>query len=125
MKSFIQLDDLEVYQIARKMSSRAWEIYKHLNWQDQKIMGDQFIESTDSIGANIAEGYRRFHYLDKIRFYYISRASLSESCTHWLELLNERRKITEDDFSHMKELSEMLSIKLTNFINATYNSKVN
>ena len=125
MKEFIQLKDLKVYQLARKMSSIAWEIYTDLTWQDRKIIGDQFIESTDSIGANIAEGYRRYHYLDKIKFYYNSRASLSESCTHWLELLYERKKTNTIRFNSMKDLSEELSLKLTNFINATYNSKKN
>ncbi|GIV44793.1 MAG: hypothetical protein KatS3mg035_1916 [Bacteroidia bacterium] len=31
-------------------------------------MGDQFVRATDSIGANIAEGYGRFHYLEKLKF---------------------------------------------------------
>ena len=107
------------------MSSIAWEIYEGLSWQDKKIMGDQFIESTDSVGSNIAEGYRRYHYLDKIKFYYTSRASLSESCAHWLELLYERKKTSKDKHDSMKAISEKLSLKLTNFIKATYNSKNN
>ena len=55
-------------------------------------MGDQFIEAVDSVGANIAEGYGRFHYLDRIKFYYNSRASLIECNEHWIELLKERKK---------------------------------
>ena len=43
-------------------------IYSQMNFEDKKIIGDQFIRSTDSVGANIAEGYSRFHYLDKVRF---------------------------------------------------------
>lgn len=86
-------------------------------------MGDQFIESTDSVGANIAEGYKRYHYLDKIKFYYNSRASLSESCKHWLELLYERGKINQKDFEAAKELEKKLSVKLANFISTTYNSR--
>ena len=86
------LNDLEVYKLARELSKIGWEIYQNLNWQTKKIMGDQFIESTDSVGANIAEGYGRFHYLDKIKFYYNSRASLIECNEHWIELLKERKK---------------------------------
>jgi four helix bundle protein len=67
-KKYIALKDLEVYQLSRKLSDSAWRIYEGLNWQDKKIMGDQFIESSDSVGANIAEGYRRYHYLDKIKY---------------------------------------------------------
>ena len=88
-------------------------------------MGDQFIEATDSIGANIAEGYSRFHYLDKIKFYYTSRASLSECNDHWLELLLERKKIKDENHKKFKTIAEQLSIKLNNFITTTYNSKNN
>lgn len=121
-REFIVLKDLEVYRLARELSRLAWLIYGPLNWRDKKIMGDQFIESTDSIGANIAEGYRRYHYLDRIKFYYNSRSSLSESCCHWLELLLERGKITGVQFEEMNIVAEKLSIKLTNFINSTYRS---
>ena len=64
-KKHIPLEDLEIYRLGRKLSKLGWEIYSELSWQDKKIMGDQFITATDSFGANIVEGYRRYHYLDK------------------------------------------------------------
>jgi four helix bundle protein len=91
---YIPLKDLKVYQLARKLSALAWNIYSKMSFEDKKIMGDQFIRSSDSIGANIAEGYSRYHYLDKVRFYYNSRASQSEATDHWLDLLFERNKIS-------------------------------
>ena len=121
--SYIPLKDLEVYKLSRELSSLGWEIYDRLSWNDKNVMGNQFIQSLDSVGANIAEGYRRFHYLDKIKFYYNSRASLSESCSHWLELLYERQKLEKDSFDKLRNLSEKLSVKLSNFIAATYKSK--
>ncbi len=86
-------------------------------------MGDQFISATDSVGANIAEGYGRFHYLDKIKFYYNSRGSLSECSDHWLELLNERGKIQKPEFEAYKKIAVELSVKLNKFINSTYKAK--
>ncbi len=118
---YITVKDLVVYQLARKLSSLAWKIYEKMDWQIRKIMGDQFITATDSVGANIVEGYGRFHYRDKIRFYYISRASLSESVSHWLELLLERNKISNDEYTEIKQVSDELQIKLNNFIGTTYN----
>jgi len=113
-KTFITIKDLQVYQLSRKLSTIAWDIYS-------KIIGDQFIRATDSIGANIAEGYSRFHFLDKVRFYYNARASQSESTDHWLELLFERNKINQQVFDEYKSISKDLQIKLNNFIKFTKN----
>ena len=117
---FIQLHDLNVYKLSRELSKLAWKTYEQLSWNDKKVMGDQFIEAVDSVGANIAEGYRRYHRLDKIKFYYTSRASLSEACDHWLELLFERGKVPGDSLLGMKDIANKLAIKLANFINSTY-----
>ena len=120
-KEFIEAKDLKVYQLARQLSKMAWNIYESLSWQDKKIMGDQFIESTDSVGANIIEGYGRYHYLDKIRFYYIARASLNESAIHWLELLLDRNKINHEQYKEMIDVAKDVQVKLNNFIGSTFN----
>ena len=122
MGDYIALEDLEVYKLARELSREAWGIYRSLEWDDRKIMGNQFIESIDSVGANIAEGYKRYHYLDKAKFYYNSRASLSECCFHWLELLNERGKVDVKETERIKKIGNKLEIKLNNFIKTTTNS---
>jgi four helix bundle protein len=120
-KTFITIKDLQVYQLSRKLSTIAWDIYSKKSFEEKKIIGDQFIRATDSIGANIAEGYSRFHFLDKVRFYYNARASQSESTDHWLELLFERNKINQQVFDEYKSISKDLQIKLNNFIKFTKN----
>lgn len=119
-RKHILLKDLEVYKLARELSKIGWEIYRDLDWQTKKIMGDQFITATDSFGANVAEGYNRYHYLDKIKFFYNARASLAEASDHWLELLKERDKIKESSYKKYKEIANKSSLKLQNFINANY-----
>lgn len=120
---YILLKDLEVYQLARQLSKIGWEIYEIFDWETKKIIGFQFIESTDSVGANISEGYKRFHYLDRIKFFYNARASLSEADDHWIELLLERNKTTKEKYLKFKETAKMLAIKLSNFISAVYKAK--
>ena len=71
----------------------AWDIYSQMSVEDKKMMGDQFFRAVDSIGANIAEGYGSYHYLDKLRFYYNSRASHFEACNHWLESFKRKKQI--------------------------------
>lgn len=120
---YILLKDLEVYTLARELSTLGWEIYNGLDWETKQINGIQFIKSTDSVGANIAEGYSRFHYLDKIKFFYNSRGSLTEANDHWIELLKDRNKVSNVNYKKYKSIAVRLSIKLNNFIKSTYKVK--
>jgi len=114
----MRLKDLEIYKISRKISKKAWKIYERSNWEDKKIMGDQWIESIDSIGANIAEGFGRFHYLDKNKFNYNARGSLLEAI-HWTELLEERKKLNTDEIAFFASEFEELHLKLNSYIKST------
>ncbi len=120
--NYIKLEDLDVYRLSREISEKAWSVYKDFGWRIKKIVGDQFIRSIDSIGANIAEGYGRYHYLDKIKFYYNARGSLLEA-KHWLGLLEERKLIEPSEASFLKEELRSLGIKLNRFINSTFKAK--
>lgn len=122
-KEYIELENLEVYQLARKLSAIGWEIYEKLAWQDKKLIGDQFIESTDSAGANIAEGYGRYHWLDRIKFYYNSRASFFEARKHWIDLMYERKKVSNELYEAYNDTGRKFLIKLNNFISSTYKTK--
>ena len=115
---FMELNDLEIYKIAKEISCDAWNIYKVFDWQTKKIIGDQFISAIDSVGANIAEGFGRFHYLDRNKFNYNARGSLVES-SHWLYLLNEREIINAEEYNKLDYKLKQLSIKLNNYINST------
>lgn len=114
----MELEDLEIYQLARKISREVWEIYEKLNWQDKKIMGDQFISAIDSVGANISEGFGRYHYLDKNKFNYNARGSLLESI-YWLEILKERGKINNEPYDSLNKKIKDLHRKINNYINST------
>lgn len=81
------------------------------------------ISAIDSVGANIAEGYARFHFLDRIKFYYISRASLSEGVEHWIDLGLERKLVEKSEFDDIYSVSKNLQIKLNKQINTTYEAK--
>ncbi len=122
-KRYISLRDLEIYKLAKELSTIAWKIYENLPWQNKKTIGNQFIDAIDSVGANIAEGYNRYHYLDKIKFYYNARGSLAEGCDHWLELLYNRQMTNSEEYDKMKKIQKELTIKLNNFIAITYKYK--
>lgn len=117
-REYLSLEKLEVYRLARELSRFGWPIYMGFAWQVKKVIGDQFLESTDSIGANIAEGYGRFHYLDKAKFYYNARGSLLESC-HWMNLLKERGLVSLEEWEKYQSVYTELAPKLNGLIRAT------
>jgi four helix bundle protein len=101
------------------MAEKIWSIVITWDYFSKDTIGKQLVKAADSIAANLSEGYGRYHYLDKVRFYYNSRASHYEAFTHWLELLLEREKISKIEFDTISETALKLQVKLNNFISST------
>jgi four helix bundle protein len=120
--SYVPLNQLDVYQISCEYSDEGWKIYESLPQTIQFHIGSQMIDSVDSVGANIAEDYGRFHFLDKIRFYYTARGSLFES-KHWLDLLFKRKFIANEKYQELMILYKRIQICLNILINSVYRSK--
>jgi four helix bundle protein len=114
----MKLSDLEIYRISEEISNKGWAIYNKFTWQEKRIIGEQFIRAIDSIGANIAEGFGRYHYLDKNRFNYNARGSLLESI-HWLDLLYKRSIINNEEYETIYSELKKLHLKLNNYIKIT------
>ena len=112
------LGNLQVYQSALELSEKAWEIYIRIPKEFRFEMGSQFLRSIDSIGANIAEGYGRFHYKDEAKFYYNARGSLWEA-KHWLLLLRKRNLIDESIFKNTLDTLNVAGKLLNAFIAST------
>ena len=111
------LEDLEIYQIALKISDLAWEIYKTLPKEFKYSTNQQFLDSSDSIGANISEGYGRFHYKDSLKFYYNATGSLYEA-QFWLNRLQKRNLVSDVLYNELQSLIDIEKLKLNNFINS-------
>ncbi len=111
----MKLEDLEIYQIALKISDLAWEIYQNLPREFRFTIGQQFLDASDSIGANIAEGFGRFHYKDSLKFYYNSRGSLYETI-NWIGRLQRRSLISPDHLYLMQKYTHEEKIVLNKFI---------
>ena len=123
-KKYIKLEDLDVYNISRELSRMAWDLYSESKMEEKIIIIQQFLRSIDSIGANIAEGYGRYHFLDKVKFYYNARASMFEA-KHWLYLLKERELIVSEKYDLFIEKLESLSLKLNAYIKSNKDKKLN
>ena len=75
------------------------------------------VKSSDSIGANIAEGTGRGSFGDNKRFAKIARASLFET-KHWLRRAYRRKLLSESQIDELKSLIEKLSPKISAYINS-------
>ena len=116
-EGYLKLNELLPYRSAIELGRDCWKIYESMNWEVKKIIGSQFITAVDSIGANIAEGYGRFHFLDRIKFYYNARGSLVEA-KHWMLLLKERNFIAEELFIELIEKTNILNKEINTYIKA-------
>jgi len=99
---YIPLEELEIYQMAMEIGEIVWAWVDRWEYFPKVTLGKQFVDSADSIAANIAEGYCRFHFKDKRNFYYYARGSLSETKT-WTTKSNNRGLITEEENSLLYE----------------------
>lgn len=82
--------ELDCWKEARKLRIWSSELVKKLPLHEEKRLKDQIIRSSRSVSANIAEGYGRFGYKDSIRFYMMSRASISELIEHLIVAYDEQ-----------------------------------
>jgi four helix bundle protein len=115
IKSF---EDLEVWQLSKDLTIEVYRITK--DFPKDEIFGitNQIKRVALSVPANIAEGFGRFHYLDKVKFYLNARGSLFELKSHLLIALDLKlidQRVTEDLISNI----DRLGVKINNFITAT------
>ncbi|MEZ4634841.1 MAG: four helix bundle protein [Caldilineaceae bacterium] len=81
----------------------------------RETLGRQIVRSADSVGANIVEGYGRYHYGDQVRFLYIARGSLFET-SYWLRRAHKRGLINGDTLERANIFLDELRRKLNLFI---------
>ena len=118
-KEFLQLNDVQPYKTALKLSNYVWEIVIRWDYFAKDTVGKQFVKAVDSISANIAEGFGRYFKKDKINFYRYSNGSVKESFD-WNEKAKIRNLINKDDYQHIlgelqklpKEINQL--VKITN-----------
>lgn len=110
-------ENLRIYQLAEKIADLTWEIVTKWDYFAKSTVGIQLVNSVDSIGANIAEGYGRGSHADNRRFAKISRGSLFE-VKHWLKRAYKRNLLTEDEITNLQEIVNELTPKLSAYINS-------
>jgi len=80
-------EDLDCFKLALDVIVNAHAFAKTLPVEEKYDLAPQIRQSSKSVTANIAEGYGRYHYLDRLKFYSNARGSLNETLGH---LINAR-----------------------------------
>lgn len=70
--------DLVVWQQGHKLVVMVYKITKNFPKEELYSLTDQMRRASSSITANIAEGFGRQGYKEKLQFYYLSKGSLNE-----------------------------------------------
>ena len=101
------LEDVRVLKSAEQIADPIYKIASR--WDDfaKDVVGKQICRAADSIGANIAESFGRFHFGEKIQFLYYARGSLFET-KYWLNRASARELMSSTDSqSYVTRLSDI------------------
>lgn len=111
----LKLEELEIYQLALEVGEDVWALVSRWGYFPRSTIGKQFVDSADSISANIAEGYGRFFYKDRKNFCYYSRGSLMET-KNWAIKAAIRSLISDPEHDELLNKLKILHHKLNVYI---------
>lgn len=111
----MKLEDLNIYNQANDLGDSIWVIVQSWDYFQKDTIGKQLVRSTDSISANIAEGYGRFFFKENRNFCYYSRGSLLET-KNWITKSYKRNLIDRPTFDKLLLEIENLHRSLNGYI---------
>ena len=82
MSKIKEFTDLKIWQEGHRLLLFIYKITEKFPKRENCLLIDQMRRSAASITANIAEGFGRHSYKEKIQFYYLSQGSLTELKNH-------------------------------------------
>lgn len=114
----LKIEDIKSYELGNVACDKVWDVVSNRKYFDKDTVGEQFVRATDSIPANIAEGFGRFHYLDSIKFYYYARGSVYET-QFWCKKAYKRNLINKKDYDSVMKNLRLLPKELNTLIKVT------
>jgi four helix bundle protein len=120
----MDIDDLRVYELAMQLAEKVWGVVLKWDAFAKYSILKQYTKAADSIGANISEGFGRFHFKDSKKFLYYSRGSLFETRT-WTIKAHNRNLISDEEYNDLIANILDLGIKLNNYINTIGKTSTN
>jgi four helix bundle protein len=115
--AFEGLEKLRVYVAAEAIGDKMWNEVAQWESFERWTLGKQLVESADSISANIAESYGRYHPKDVVNFLYHARGSLFETVS-WINKARKRKLITSPKAGELLADPNRLAPQLNAYINS-------
>ena len=119
--------DLKIYQLARIINEEIFQLTERFPKSELYSLVDQVRRSSQSVIANIAEGFGRRSYLQEyVRFLIFAQASCDETREHVITAHN-RKYCTDEEFKLVDDELDHLGRMLTLFIRSlrATNKRVN
>ena len=110
----LKFEDLRVLKAAETVADDVWR--RVMRWETfaRDVVGKQLARAIDSVGANIAEAYGRFHYGEKLQFLYYARGSLFEA-KYWLNRSLKRNLISSEQIDNYTSQVTDLARQINSF----------
>jgi four helix bundle protein len=104
--------DLKVWKLSHKLSIEVSELVKTFPKDEKYDLADQMRRSSRSIPSEIAEGFGRFHFNDKLTFYERGQSSLLELRNHFEEAKGNKY-INNKQYNYYKKKMNEIGFLLT------------
>jgi four helix bundle protein len=109
-------EELRCYQLATALLKASHRLAKHLPDCEKYNLASQLRRAALSTILNIAEGYGRFHFPDKLRFFYYARGSLFETPSGFIAA-HAVGYIDDEQIAWARETTAQAGIALNGYIN--------
>lgn len=116
----MKIDDLEIYNLSMDLSDKIWNMVLKWDYFAKDTFGKQWVRASDSVAANISEGFGRYTSKDSKNFYIIARGSMQETRT-WLEKAFRRKLISETEYNIILNDWSITNFKLISFLKSHSN----
>ncbi len=107
-------EDLHVLKTAEEIADAIWKQTTQWDEYARDVAGKQLARAADSIGANIAESFGRFHFGEKLQFLYFARGSLFET-KYWLNRVIARKLMSSAEAQDYIARLTLLARQLNTF----------
>jgi four helix bundle protein len=120
MGKYLGFEDTTIWKEAHSAVLAIYEMSKKFPSEERFALLSQMRRAAVSIEANIAEAFGRYHYKDKLNFYYNSRGSIEETKSHMMTS-RDLGYITRDDFNAVKVQLDIVKVEINRIITTLRN----